>query len=718
MSNLNMSNPFLALIAPLNKNTIKVQIGAKQIDALVDTGASISCISQQFLQKCLKNVKIDKTVQNNIMTACGTRYPVVGKVEIKLNVNELILYQEMTVLENLAYNVILGIDFLSSNKVNICFENNTLSIQDNFLDVPLNNVETVEHFEYVKSIDSIEIPPHSEMNIPVKVRNSRCNTLLFEPNLPHSARNTVGSKVVVNLINSKTMYRVLNPTSSAVKIKKHVTVAKGYEIDKNCIFALEESETFVKNMDTTNSAQMISELGIKINDNLCQTQRDKLIQLLIRNRNVFAKDLSELGKTNLHYHRIDTGDAAPVRSAPYRQTPELRKETEKQIQQMIDSNIIEPSTSQWSSPIVLVAKKTKDRDGNKQYRFAIDYRKLNKVTVPTSFPIPRIDDVFDTVADSKASIFTVLDLMSGFLQTPLDPQTKHKTAFVTHQGVYQFKRLSFGLMNAPMAYQMLMTKVLRELNWKIALVYIDDILIFSNNFEEHLKHLELVFDKLKQANLTLNPSKCHFAKEEVTYLGHILSKSGIQVNPEKISAVSTFPVPKNVKQIRSFLGLCNYYRKFVQDYAKISVPLTQLTHKNSKFTWTPECQTAFDTLKQKLVSAPILTFPNFNKPFVLSVDASDYAIGYVLGQLSPTSNLEYVVAYGGRNLKSNEQKWHINEKEGLALKEAILHFKPYLSTSKFKVYTDNITVRWLESIKNAQGRLGRWALELQGYILR
>jgi hypothetical protein len=296
-------------------------------------------------------------------------------------------------------------------------------------------------------------------------------------------------------------------------------------------------------MDINDSAQMRSELGIKIND--------KLIQLFIRYRNVFAKDLSELGKTNLHYHRIATGDAAPVRSAPYRQTPELRKETEKQIQQMIENNSIEPSTSQWSSPIVLVAKKTKDMDGNKQYRFAIDYRKLNKVTVPTTFPIPRIDDVFDTVADSKASIFTVLDLTSGFLQTPLDPQTKHKTAFATHQGVYQFKCLSFGLMNAPMpmAYQMLMTKVLKELNWKIALVYIDIILIFSNNFEEQLKHLELVFDKLKQANLTLNPSKCHFAKEEVNYLGHILSKSGIQVNPEKISAVSTFPVPKNVKQI-------------------------------------------------------------------------------------------------------------------------------------------------------------------------
>ena len=205
-------------------------------------------------------------------------------------------------------------------------------------------------------------------------------------------------------------------------------------------------------MDINDSAQMISELGITINDNLCQAQRDKLIQLLIRNRNVFAKDLSELGKTNLHYHRIDTGDAAPVRSVPYRQTPELRKETEKQIQQMIYNNIIEPSTSQWSSPIVLVAKKTKDMDGNKQYRFAIDYRKLNKVTVPTSFPIPRIDDVFDTVADSKASLFTVLDLTSGFLQIPLDPHKKHKAAFVTHQGVYQFKRLSFDLMNASNAY--------------------------------------------------------------------------------------------------------------------------------------------------------------------------------------------------------------------------------------------------------------------------
>ncbi|VDI04652.1 Hypothetical predicted protein [Mytilus galloprovincialis] len=262
---------------------------------------------------------------------------------------------------------------------------------------------------------------------------------------------------------------------------------------------------------------------------------------------------------------------------------------------MLKNDIIEESNSPWSSPIVLVRKKKSNMDAKQEYRFAVDYRRLNKCTLRAKFSIPRIDDVFDTVANSKAVIYSVLDLMSGFFQTPLDPETKHKSAFVTHQ------------------------------------------------------------------------------------------------------------------------GLCNYYRKFVHNYSKIVTPLTQLTQKNKKYIWTQDCQAAFETLKHSLVSAPILVFPDFEKPFVLSVDASDYAIGYVLGQLNPNTKLEHVVAYGGRSLNKNEQKWHINEKEGLALKEGIKHFNPYLASHKFTVYTDNITVRWIDTIKNIQGRLGRWALELQGY---
>ncbi|CAC5372486.1 Retrovirus-related Pol polyprotein from transposon 297,Retrovirus-related Pol polyprotein from transposon 17.6 [Mytilus coruscus] len=245
---------------------------------------------------------------------------------------------------------------------------------------------------------------------------------------------------------------------------------------------------------------------------------------------------------------------------------------------------------------------------------------------------------------------------------------------------------------------MLMIKVLQELNWKIALIYIDDILVFSKNFDDHLHHLKLVFQKLKQAKLTLQPSKCHFAAKEVKYLGHIISEHGIQVDKSKTAAVSEYPIPKTVKHLRSFLGMCNYYRKFIQNYSKICSPLTTLLKKDVKFEWTTNQDNAFNTLKQKLTSAPILSFPDFEREFYHATDASDSAIGFVLGQKDDTG-LEKVIAYG----------------EGLALVEAIKSFKPYIANNKFTVFTDSITVRWLNSSKDATGRLGRWSLFLQQY---
>ena len=225
---------------------------------------------------------------------------------------------------------------------------------------------------------------------------------------------------------------------------------------------------------------------------------------------------------------------------------------------MLENGFITEFDSPWNSPVVLVKKKSGE------FRFAVDYRELNKVTEPMSFPIPHIADVFDTIADAKAEVFSVLDLKSGFWQVPLDPETAHKAAFVTHQSVYTWSRLPFGLMNSPITFQNLMSKVLKNLNWKVALVYIDDILVFSRNFDDHLDHLSQVFSNLRAANLTLQPSKCKFATKEIEYLGHIISKHGIKVNPAKTKAIDEYPQPKTAKQVRSFLGMTSYYRKFIK----------------------------------------------------------------------------------------------------------------------------------------------------------
>ena len=275
-----------------------------------------------------------------------------------------------------------------------------------------------------------------------------------------------------------------------------------------------------------------------------------------------------------------------------------------------------------------------------------------------SFPLPRLECVFDTIGESQAQIFSSIDLFSGFWQIKMDEDTSHKAAFITRNGVYEWLRLPFGLNNSPISFQMIMTQVLRGLNWKFVLVYVDDTLVFSKDFEQHLNHLEQVFNRLRDSNLTLKPSKCEFAMKEVKYLGHIISKHGVQVNPSKTDAISSFPVPKTQKQVKSFLGMCGFYRKFVESYSKIAAPLNMLLKKEyeKKIFWSAECQDSFDKLKQALLSAPILAYPDMNKPFMLTCDASKTAIGFVLGQMD-SQGREHVIAYGGRSLSKAEQIW-------------------------------------------------------------
>lgn len=433
--------------------------------------------------------------------------------------------------------------------------------------------------------------------------------------------------------------------------------------------------------------------------------KNQLIGFLAENRAVFAK---ELGTTDVHFHTIDTGDAKPVHQRFYRSSPAQKAEIDKQIQDMLNSDIIEPSTSPWASPVVLVKKKNGD------FRFAVDYRHLNKVTKPMSFPLPRPDDVYDTIGESHAQIFTVLDLASGSWQIPLDHNSQAKTAFTSHSGNYQFKKLPFGLMNAPVSFQMVMTQVLRGLTWQFALVYVDDIIIFSPNFDTHLTHLNAVFDRFRSANLKLKPQKCHFAAKEVTYLGHVISKQGIKVNPDKTAVIQSFPVPKDQTEVRAFLGICNYYRRFVKGYAFIAGPLNQLLQRNVPFLWTEACDKAFQTLKQALMTPPILSYPNFDKGFILSIDASGYAISYILSQTDEDGR-EVVIQYGGRALTKAEQKWSITEREGLAVVEGVKFYRVYLAKKTFRVHTDHVSLQWIHNIQDTTGRLGRWSILLQGY---
>ena len=464
------------------------------------------------------------------------------------------------------------------------------------------------------------------------------------------------------------------------------------------VLPFKESATDPQNPGTLDSVPVDLD-----NSALSSAEQSRLRELLQDYRDIFAIHPDELGRTNIVQHHIETGDHPPIRSRPYR-VPYAQKETiEKHIEDMLHRNVIQPSVSPWASPVVLVPKS----DGSS--RFCVDFRKVNKITKKDSYPLPLISESLDALGGAK--FFSSLDLVSGYWQVEMDPASREKTAFVTHAGLYEYTTMPFGLCNAPGTFQRLMECVLRGLNWQIALIYLDDVLVYSQNFEDHLHHLRLVFDRFREAGLKLKPSKCHFGQKEVNYLGHVITTEGIQPDPKKVKVVQEYPAPKSVKEVRAFMGLTNYYRKFVKGFAQVASPLHDLTKKGASFLWTEDCQKAFDTLKKALTEAPILAYPDFTQSFQLATDASNDAIGMVLGQKQ--NGREVVIAHAGRKLNPAERNYSVTEREALAVIEGVKQLQHYVYGRQFTVLTEHSVVRWLMNIKEPTGRLARWALLLQ-----
>ena len=517
-------------------------------------------------------------------------------------------------------------------------------------------------------------------------------------------KDVVVARAIVTPNSQQVVLRLLNPTRKSVKIYKGAKVAYLELLPDVALVS-----TVTPNSNSHDVSEHLQQQLQQLADetqNLTAEQKNELYHVLLKYADIFAFDDKHLGRTAVMKHSINTGDALPVRQPPRRLPIHCQQEVSRLIDDMLQKDVIEPSSSPWSSPIVLVTKK----DGS--MRFCIDYRKVNNLTKKDAYPLPRIDDTLETLAGS--TWFTTLDLLSGYWQVELDHTDKEKTAFATKHGLFQFKVLPFGLCNGPATFQRLMDLVLSGLQWSACLVYLDDVIILGRNFQNHLNNLMQVFNRIREAGLKIKPSKCAFLKKTVTYLGHLVSEKGIATDPSKIDKVSNWPTPTSRKELQQFLGLASYYRRFVKDFSKICYPLHRLTEKNTPFAWSHQCQEAFSKLRKCLVSAPILAYPNFSKPFILDTDASDTGIGSVLSQIQEDGK-ECVIAYGSRVLTKPERRYSVTRKELLAVVTFINHFRQYLLGSTFKLRTDHHSLKWLRNFRNPEGQLARWLEKLEEY---
>ncbi len=714
------------LVGSSNEGNIFVQ--GQSVKALIDSGSMVTTISETFYNS-LPDKPALKSIEDlglKVSIADGSALKYLGYIECNIVIpflSDFSIDVPVLVVHDTDFNLDCPV-IIGTNIIRICKE--SCSSGDVFIPEEWKTAMcsiTCQSFP-VKSVNRkpIVIGPYETVLVKGVSRNLDTSiTEAVTENLDHQNKVLVCPRVV----------NIANRSSTTVSVKVCNISAKPFTIRPKTHFCQLQEVKVVDNLVSDHESSGNSEepktdeINFNIDEaNLTQEQILRAKQVLGNWNRIFSKGPNDIGRTDLVKHRIVLEDDKPFKQ-PYRRIPPgMYEEVRQHVKDMLDADVIRESDSPFSSNVVLVRKK----DGS--LRFCIDYRVLNSKTRKDAYMLPRFDDIIDSI--SGARFFTKLDLRSGYWQVEVEEQDKAKTAFsVGNLGFFECNRMSFGLTNAPATFQRLMEKCMGEMHLRECLIFLDDILIFSKTFEEHIQRLESVFSRLAEHNLKLKPSKCEFFKTSVSYLGHIVSEEGIGTDPEKISAVESWPAPTNVKELRQYLGFVGYYRRFIKDFAKLVQPLNNLLQghvcekSNSKskkkkrvthapWSWGEKEQSAFETVKAALMKPPVLAFANYNEPFILHTDASGFGLGAILYQKQ--EGLERVIAYASRGLRPSEKNYPAHKREFLALKWAVTDkFADYLQGTKFEVVTDNNPLTYILTKAKLDATSQRWVASLANF---
>ena len=709
-----------------------------------DTGASKTIVSTRMYDAMRPEDKPALTKATKLIGASGSAINIKGKATFSLQLGSVNLQVEAVVAE-IDDDGLLGVDVLQNSEegpTDLLLSKGVLRVDNK--EVPVIQIGMKSRIRRVTAADHFIIPAESEAVIDVYVERKEYDdfsseteyiiepTRHFQEEYPLQMASTL-----VDINDGCTCkVRILNPFPTAMSLKQDAVLGKAEPIEGNSKILVDQENTEeVENLCSIRRLQIVlpekldissvtsghikrveesDQLPIpehllnlykKSSTGLVADEKRKLINLLIKYQDSFSRSEWDLGLTNLTEHAINTGDARPIKQAPRRVPIAFAAEEKKAIEDLKAKGVIRNSTSPWASPIVLVHKK----DGG--VRPCVDYRKVNELVKPDDFPLPRIQDCLDAVAGSQ--LFSTFDLTSGYFQIPLKEEYIPKSAFVCKYGHFEMTRMPFGLNNSASTFQRTMELALQGLQWITCLIYIDDIIVFGRNFDEHLARVAQVLDRLKEAGLKLKPEKCHMLQREVVFLGHVVTAEGVKPNPANIDKIIGWPKPKTPRQVKQLVAMGSYYRRYVKDFASLVRPMVEITKKGKQFIWTDACEKSFQLLKEALISSDVMGYPLSDAgEFILDVDASDVGIGGILHQVQ--DGKEKVIAYASRALNKAECNYCITEKELLAVRFFIEYFRQYLLGRKFLVRSDHQALVWLFRLKEPRGKVARW-LEILSY---